>query len=222
MKTFGEQTLTFVSITEDGTNLDDLGKPTSVRTTTDVRDCHWRPLPATEKISDTGDCPPVAAAVNAKAAAEIVVDGLTYQIVGGPRVFRDRAGTPFKVTVIAQRVTGYEREPPPVKYRGRLLWPGQELGMRSMLATALVGVAYTRSPWKLSNITNEPSSLKTSASISVDSSFIHVSLYFAIGHAPTCGRMPLLIESASSGALVMPARSSRVVTCTAGRPLPAS
>lgn len=112
---FGNQTLTFVSVTEDPNTLDDYGHPAQVRTETDVPGCRWRPLPATETIDAMGDkvtdpwkatCPPVAAVLNADAKSEIVVDGVTYNVVGGPRVFRKLYGAPVKVTVVAQRITG--------------------------------------------------------------------------------------------------------------------
>ncbi len=112
---FGKTVLTFVSVTEDLNDLDEYGHPARVRTETDVPGCRFRPLPATEKITDTGDvvtdpwkatCPPLAAVVNAKARDEIKVDGVTYQITGGPRVFVDLGGQQFKVTVLAQKITG--------------------------------------------------------------------------------------------------------------------
>ncbi|SHU12695.1 Uncharacterised protein [Mycobacteroides abscessus subsp. abscessus] len=114
MNSFGRTTITFVTVTEDVNDLDEFGKPALIRTPTDVTGCHFRPLPATEKYEPgnivvspwKATCPPVAAAMNAKATDEVVVDGVTYQIVGGPRVFGDLNGRPFKVTVIAQRITG--------------------------------------------------------------------------------------------------------------------
>lgn len=112
---FGKQTLAFVSYTDDLNDLDEYGHPARVSTETDVPGCRWRPLPATETIDAMGDkvtdawrgtVPPVPAAMNANAKSEIVVDGVRYQVVGGPRVFTDMAGVPFKVTVVAQRITG--------------------------------------------------------------------------------------------------------------------
>lgn len=112
MRPFGKTTIKFVSVTEDPTVLDRYKKPAKVRVSTDVPGCHWRPLPATETISETGDvvtdpwkatCPPVSAVLAAKAGDEVVVDGVTYQIDGLPRAFNNTAG-PFKVTVIAKRV----------------------------------------------------------------------------------------------------------------------
>ncbi|MGJ6124697.1 hypothetical protein QN239_19200 [Mycolicibacterium sp. Y3] len=111
MRPFGRQTITFVSVTEDVTVLDRLKKPAQVRVSMDVAGCHWRPLAATDTISETGDvvtdpwkatCPPLPAVLAAKAKDEVVVGGVTYQIVGGPRVF-DNANGPFKCTVICER-----------------------------------------------------------------------------------------------------------------------
>lgn len=115
MRTFGKTVLTFVSVTEDLNDLDPYGHPAQVTTETDVPGCRWRPLPATETVNQMGDvvtnpwratCPPAPAVINAKARDEIVVDGAVYKITGGPRVFADLAGMPFKVTVVCQRVTG--------------------------------------------------------------------------------------------------------------------
>ncbi len=115
MRTFGRQTLTFVSVTEDLDTRDRYGKPATIRTETDVPRCHFRPLPATETTKDRAQvvrdqwratCPPVPAVVGAKSRDEIRVDGVTYGIVGLPRVSRDLAGVPFKVTVICERQEG--------------------------------------------------------------------------------------------------------------------
>lgn len=115
MRPFGRQTLTFVTVTEDLNNRDRLNKPAEIRTETDVPGCRFRPLPASETARDGAQvvkdawratCPPVAAVVGAKSRDEIKVDGVTLQIVGGPRVFVDGAGRPFKVSVICERVAG--------------------------------------------------------------------------------------------------------------------
>lgn len=115
MRSFGKQTITFVTVTEDTSVLDAYGKPALIRTPTDVTGCHFRPLPATQTITDNGQivtnpwratCPPDAAAINAKTRDELVVDGVTYKIVGGPRVFGDLDGRPFKVSIVVQRITG--------------------------------------------------------------------------------------------------------------------
>lgn len=110
---FGRTAITFVSVT-DGP-LDRYNEPAKIRTTIDVPGCRFRPLPASERIDNVGDvvtdpwratCPPLPAVVAAKAEDELIVAGVTYQIVGGPRIFEDLSGKPFKVTVIAQRNTG--------------------------------------------------------------------------------------------------------------------
>ncbi|SCX15327.1 hypothetical protein SAMN02799620_02037 [Mycolicibacterium fluoranthenivorans] len=110
---FGRTTITFVSVTQDLTALDRYKKPAKLRTGTDVPGCRFRPLPATETVDETGDkvadpwkatCPPVPAVLAAKANDEVVVDGVTYQIDGLPRVFNNATG-PFKVTVTCRRDT---------------------------------------------------------------------------------------------------------------------
>ena len=52
----------------------------------------------------SGDTQVNAALFQVRTRDELVVDGVSYQIVGGPRVFDDLYGRPFKVTVIAQRI----------------------------------------------------------------------------------------------------------------------
>lgn len=115
MRTFGRQTLTFVTVTENLAVRDTYNKPAEVRTETLVPGCRFRPLPATETTKDgtqvvrdqwKATCPPVPAVVAAKSRDEITVNGVAYQIVGGPRVFVDLAGTPFKVTVVCERQDG--------------------------------------------------------------------------------------------------------------------
>ncbi|MCF6387308.1 hypothetical protein L2K20_10015 [Mycobacterium sp. MBM] len=107
--------MTFVSITEDLNDRDRLNKPALLRTETDVPGCRFRPLPASETAKDGAQvvrdqwkatCPPLPAVLAAKARDEVKVDGVTLQIVGGPRVFDDLAGRPYKVTVICERVAG--------------------------------------------------------------------------------------------------------------------
>lgn len=115
MNTFGGSTLTFVSVTEDLDTRDRYNQPAKVRTGVDVPGCRFRPLPATETRADATEvvkdqwkatCPPHPAVIAAKSRDEVVVDGVTLQIVGLPRVFPDKWGTPAKVTVICERVTG--------------------------------------------------------------------------------------------------------------------
>ncbi|MGJ6126188.1 hypothetical protein QN239_26785 [Mycolicibacterium sp. Y3] len=113
MRPFGRQTLTFVTVTEDLTNPDRYNNPAEVRTSIDVRGCHFRPLTTAEKI-DLGDVvsdtwratvPPVAAVLAAKADDEVVAGGITYEIVGSPEPFTNLVGELFKVTVVCKRVS---------------------------------------------------------------------------------------------------------------------
>lgn len=108
---FGSQTASFVTVTEDLDNRDRYNNPLKVRTEIAVTGCRFRPLTAKEKI-ELGDivtdpwkltAPPVAAVVNAQPNDEVKVAGVTYQIVGGVRVFEDFT-RPFKVTVICERI----------------------------------------------------------------------------------------------------------------------
>lgn len=113
---FGRTTVVFVAVTEDLDNRDRYNNPQRVRTEIPVPGCRFRPLTAEEKfdfgitdtVSDTWKCtaPPVAAVMNAKSTDEVKANGVTYQIVGGPRVFTDLASKPFKVTIICQRQIG--------------------------------------------------------------------------------------------------------------------
>jgi hypothetical protein len=106
---FGGQTVTFVSYADGTANA--LGTYSQVETTTDVKNCRHRPLAfketaeydidvATEMWKTTA--PPAAAVLAAQADDVIRVDGVEYQIIGGPRHHRDMAGKPFKVTLISK------------------------------------------------------------------------------------------------------------------------
>lgn len=115
MRPFGADTLTFVTVTEDLDNRDKLNNPAKVRTGVDVPGCRFRPLPATETRGEGTEvvkdqwkatCPPHPAVIAAKSRDEIRVDGDALQIVGLPRVFDDKWGRPYKVTVICERVAG--------------------------------------------------------------------------------------------------------------------
>lgn len=110
MKRFGRQTIAIVSVTED-LGRDRYGNPAEIRTETSVPGFRFRPLTAMETGKDGGvvvkdqwraTCPPAAAAVGATSRDEIKVGGVTYQIVGGPRVFADIVGQPFKVKMVAE------------------------------------------------------------------------------------------------------------------------
>ncbi|WP_430755320.1 phage head completion protein [Mycolicibacterium septicum] len=96
-------------------NRDRYNNPEIVRTEVAVPGCRFRPLPAKEKVDLSTNvvtdpwkatCPPDPAVVGTKPNDEIKVDGVTYQIVGGVRVFDDMGGRPYKVTVIAQQQVG--------------------------------------------------------------------------------------------------------------------
>lgn len=111
---FGRQVVTFIKITEDPDQRDEDNNPLIVRTETPVPGCRFRPLKAEEKVALGIDlatdpwqatCPPMSAVKAASAGDEVKVDGVTYQITGGVRVFADMAGKPFKVTVLAERQT---------------------------------------------------------------------------------------------------------------------
>jgi hypothetical protein len=51
-------------------------------------------------------CPPLAAALAAKDGDLVHDGGVNYRVFGLVRVFPDRDGTPFKVTVLCKRVEG--------------------------------------------------------------------------------------------------------------------
>lgn len=117
---FGGQTVTFVTVTEDPSVRDRYESPAKVRTETAVRGCRFRPAgtsaaPATREKIELGDitserwkitAPPISAVLNAKATDEVIVDGVTYQIVGGVRPFADMNGRNFKVTIVVERRVG--------------------------------------------------------------------------------------------------------------------
>lgn len=115
----GGQTVAFVTVTEDLNDRDEYNNPKLVRTSVPVRGCRFRPLTAKEEVdaasvsvgeqvTDPWRCtaPPVPAVLNATSRDEVVVDGVTYKIMGGPRVFPGPLGRPFKVTIICQRKDG--------------------------------------------------------------------------------------------------------------------
>src|SRR5690348_3402481 len=105
--TFGGQTVTLLTVTEDPSQRDRYNKPAKVRTEHQVKGCRFRPLEFSEQI-EFGDlslqkyrltAPPVAAILAGDTVDEVKVDGISYQIIGGVRVFPDMNGTLFKVTV---------------------------------------------------------------------------------------------------------------------------
>lgn len=105
--TFGNAVVTFVKVAENDSVRDRYGHPAETTTSTDVPGCLFRPVSfketspiATQQVLQRWKCtaPPVAAAMGAAATDEVIVDGVTYQIVGGAEVFSDFNG-PFKVTL---------------------------------------------------------------------------------------------------------------------------
>jgi hypothetical protein len=108
----GDQTVGFVTITDGA--LDELGIPAQVRTTVNVPGCRFRPLSAAETVDLTDvatevwkcTAPPSAAAL-VDATGELVHDGVTYQVIGGPKPYPDafRSDT-FKVTVMCEKQVG--------------------------------------------------------------------------------------------------------------------
>jgi hypothetical protein len=115
---FGGQTVTFVSVTEDVTQLDRYKKPRRVLTNTDVPGCLFRAMDPTfrdEKVDKLGNlvisqwkctAPPVPAVLNCKPNDQVIVNGVTYEIQVGARVYYTLQGTPFKCTVICQTRSG--------------------------------------------------------------------------------------------------------------------
>lgn len=107
---FGDQTLTFVTIT-DG-EPDENGIPEPQRTEIPVTGCRFRPLKVSEKVGLVdniatevwqGTCPPAQAVLDATAISEIKYLGETYQLVGAVQPFTDFTSTVHKVTVLAQK-----------------------------------------------------------------------------------------------------------------------
>ena len=114
MKSFGYQVITFVSY-EDSDTRSPLGTYTQTEAAVDVPGCHHRPMPFSETKEFDMDVstqvwkstvPPVDAVLAAEADGEIRVAGVTYHIIGGPRVHVDRFGKPFKATIISQLKIG--------------------------------------------------------------------------------------------------------------------
>lgn len=104
---YGNQTVTFVTISQDTDNRDRWNKPATVRTEVEVPGCRFRPMTVTEQVN-TGDIatqvwkgtiPPVPVALNAGPMDEVIVDGVTYQIIGGVMPFTDLSGRNVKVTI---------------------------------------------------------------------------------------------------------------------------
>lgn len=106
---FGNQVVGFVTITETGP-ADALGMRTKTPNTVPVSGCRHRPLRADETpewLTNTATqiwkttAPPEAAAAAAKSTGELVVDDITYKIIGGAMPYTDLNGQVFKVTILS-------------------------------------------------------------------------------------------------------------------------
>ncbi|MGV0795644.1 hypothetical protein ABQF26_01665 [Mycolicibacterium elephantis] len=112
--TFGNQTITFVSVTENLEVRTRYNRPEQVRTETSVAGCRFRIVSVEEQPQKNGGikvvekwkltAPPVAAAMNATAHDELEHDGITYSITG-VKTHRDFA-SPHHVTITAERWRG--------------------------------------------------------------------------------------------------------------------
>jgi hypothetical protein len=109
---FGNQSITVVSVAENLAVRDVYNHPAEDRTETIVPGCRVRPLPAREAI-ELGDkvndpwritAPPTEIIVGLKSGDEIKVDGVTFQVLGLPRVFPDLYGRLHKTTILVERV----------------------------------------------------------------------------------------------------------------------
>ncbi len=109
---FGNQTITIVTVSEGATR-DRYNNPPEVVRTPERRHrlpsaptlgngdgCTWRRRDRRQKAT----CPPVPAVLDATAADEVVVDGITYSLIGPPRVHRDFRRLSH-VTLNLQRIT---------------------------------------------------------------------------------------------------------------------
>lgn len=112
---FGSQTVTFVSRSENVSILDDYGHPQIIETQAEVSGCLFRSLiPAyrgDKKVNELGEltidqwrltAPPHPAVLAAKATDKVIVNGRTFHIVVGPRLFYTLGGRVFKVTVMCE------------------------------------------------------------------------------------------------------------------------
>jgi hypothetical protein len=113
---FGNQTLTFVSITEGVKDRWGVAAPVIVEVP--VSGCRFRPLSGMEKVGLTdvatdiwkGTVPPHAAAMNAQVNGQVKYSGpetggvvVIFEIDAGPNTFPDADGLPYKVTVFCKR-----------------------------------------------------------------------------------------------------------------------
>jgi hypothetical protein len=118
---FGDQTIRFTHLEKSGAS-DELGNFDLVPVNHDATNCRHRPMTFAETAELEFDIAteywrstiPVhiyddtlrAAVMDAKANDKITVNGVKYQIIGGPRTHPDAAGNPFKTTIISKKATG--------------------------------------------------------------------------------------------------------------------
>lgn len=109
---FGATTVTFITLVENPAVRDRYNNPTTTEVRSPVGGCRFRPLTAQERtqegfteVEDPWRCtaPPDSTVLAAKANGLVEVNGVKYQIHGGPRVFDSFGGGPFKVTIICKR-----------------------------------------------------------------------------------------------------------------------
>lgn len=107
---FGGQTVGFVTVTRGAAGY--LGLAQESRSTTTVSGCRFRPLTSAETAESATDvatgvwkctAPAEAAALAAKSTGELVVEGITYRIVGPVEPKYDMNGAVHHVTILAKR-----------------------------------------------------------------------------------------------------------------------
>lgn len=119
MPPLGADTVGFQTLDYSGTR-DGMGEITPTPTTVNVAGCRHRALTASEtpvELLDIGTqvwqthAPPVAAALpwnpstnpsGAKLSGQLVVNGVTYEIVGGPQPFTDDSGQVLFVKLLSK------------------------------------------------------------------------------------------------------------------------
>ena len=111
----GGDTVTFITLDRSGPP-DAMGTVTPTRVRVDVQGCRHRPVQATTptqretpvEITDVGvqvwqtHAPPVDAALNADLTGEMEVNGVTYQILGGPAKVTGDDGAVLFVKILSK------------------------------------------------------------------------------------------------------------------------
>lgn len=112
MRKFGNQTVTFVKVSEVTATRNRYNEPSTTTTSTDVPGCLFRPLKFKEqpllrvdKVTNRWRCtaPPADAVLNTTASDEVIVNGITYQMEGDVEVYYDLSGNPFKCSFICEQ-----------------------------------------------------------------------------------------------------------------------